>query len=499
MNNPDNFSFQARRTLLSKKTASFFLNGPPHSGHSIAVQSFANNLNQSGSLPKLALLGPYSISTDELTQLPKMLGQDLLEKGFLAKLPENDSPEMLHQAWSELTSLLEISRQQSFLVMIDLAEPYAAGDIEPLANLFSAIRTLESQPHDRNFGLYHLVTGFWNPNLLAGRFDAISVSFPYSVGANYAVWEGILEPTEISPLFNFNFTNTWEPLLIEVTGGHLGVLQELAKSLNKNDFSLHEFLSVIDHLAQYGTTAQELVRLWQCFLPDISPSLQHLLPNKIIHLNHVREIQDLLLAAGIGKLTKVGGQYFFEIKSWYIERVMIHHSNALDIGSQQLIKHLLNEPYPQLLTFNQQAYQLLNDIETKARLFVSNYLNEHNASEQHVLKNQVPHLRDQYENAYERATAWKGKNSNKGLHTHYNPLIVYCSTSDLAEMIEKIGFDEERAEWKDVAKLVRNLVPIRDAVMHNQLIDETSLQRLYSLKEQIYCLIGSPDTNNSER
>ena len=41
-------------------------------------------------------------------------------------------------------------------------------------------------------------------------------------------------------------------------------------------------------------------------------------------------------------------------------------------------------------------------------------------------------------------------------------------------------------EWTRIAQAIRSLSDVRDAVMHNQFIDDEAFERLYDLKSQIY-------------
>jgi len=137
----------------------------------------------------------------------------------------------------------------------------------------------------------------------------------------------------------------------------------------------------------------------------------------------------------------------------------------------------------------------LNDIETKVRQFVGTYLRYHKTSDQHILEEKVRRANRNgfdIEDAYQRAQAWKARTTNKGLQTNFNPPITYCSTTDLAELTRDIGIEQDRQEWQKVAELIEEMIPIRDAVMHNQLIAETALEQLFSLQERVYSLLGNP-------
>jgi len=491
MTNVDHLTLQAVRAFKAKKTSSFFVNGAPGSGCSFVLAHLAEVLPIE--IQRVFLLGPYALDVKEVGQLPRLIAADLSKAGFASSSLTSEFPGGLHQAWKAFSSRLEVGQRQSFLVMVDLSEPCLPGDIELLANMFSAVRFLESQPFERNFGLYHVVSGFWDPALLTSHYEKIGVSFPYTRNENYRVWEGIDAISGSRFSQSGAAREAWNSLLIEITGGHLSVVDEICGALGDNGLRFGDIVRAVDKLAQDGPTAQRLVNLWSDFLPDIRDILHHLLANRVIHLNHARQYQELMRAAGIGKLTQVGSQYFLELKSWFVERVLAHHGEKLGFDSKWLDDTLRDEPLPQLVAFNSQAYQLLNDIETKVRQFVSVYLRHHKAPDQHILEGRIwkkNRKTDESEDAYQRANAWKKRSANKKMHTDFNPLITYCSTTDLADLTRDMGVERNRQEWQKVANLIEELVPIRDAVMHNQLIDETSLELLLSLQERIYYLLG---------
>lgn len=475
----------------ANKTSSIFINGAPGSGCSFILDQLAQVLPVE--IQRLYPLGPYTLGVREIDRLPELIATDLWEAGFASSDLKSDYPGGLHEAWKAFSSRVEVGQRQSFLVMVDLLETHLPGYIKPLASLFSAVRFLESRPFDHEFGLYHVISGFWNPILLGRHYEDLGVSFPYTVGENYHIWEGADEIGELWPLPG-NEISTWESLLIEISGGHLGVLSELRSVLGESKITFDNVIRALDNIAQDGPSARSLVNLWGDFLPDIHAALQHLLANRVIHLNWSSQYQELMRAAGIAKLEKIGSRYFLGIKSWFIERVFAHHGEELGFDPKWVRDTLLDDPLPQLLSFNSCAYQLLNDVETKVRQFVSVCLRQSNTTEQHVLKRQVcREKRNGYEieDAYQRATTWKAQSSDKGLHTQHNPLITYCTTTDLAELTRDIGIEQNRQEWIEVADLIDKLVPIRNAVMHNQLIDETTLELLFSLQEHIYSLLGN--------
>jgi hypothetical protein len=87
------------------------------------------------------------------------------------------------------------------------------------------------------------------------------------------------------------------------------------------------------------------------------------------------------------------------------------------------------------------------------------------------------------DDAYDRASGWRQKNFQNGIGSKLNPLIAYISTSDLSQLITEIPF--EGIFSNDLIASIEAVAPIRDAVMHNQIIDEKSLETLYDLQDKI--------------
>ena len=90
------------------------------------------------------------------------------------------------------------------------------------------------------------------------------------------------------------------------------------------------------------------------------------------------------------------------------------------------------------------------------------------------------------EDAYQRAEDWKNRSADRGLPAEMNPLIAFLSTRDLANLVENMGAEIQSTNWLRIAQTIRELSDVRDSVMHNQLINDCALKRLYDLKADIY-------------
>ena len=199
---------------------------------------------------------------------------------------------------------------------------------------------------------------------------------------------------------------------------------------------------------------------------------------------------ELLEVAGIVDYRNVFGQSFVQIRSWYIKLVLINNAKILGIDGGNWEKIQFDELAPSLLTINLEAYRIINNIENLIRNFVVVKLNEQSDGEDHILQGKVLKRIKSYqvnedEDLLTRAENWRLRNQQSGIEISVNPLITHTSTGDLVRLVQE-SVEYGDSLWEDILDTVEVLTPIRDAVMHNQIIDERSLKSLYVLQAKIY-------------
>lgn len=86
---------------------------------------------------------------------------------------------------------------------------------------------------------------------------------------------------------------------------------------------------------------------------------------------------------------------------------------------------------------------------------------------------------------HERAVDWRERSRKNGMDTTINPLIAYVSTGDLVELVREIA-ESGDPYWDDIVDAIEKISPIRDAVMHHQIIDGKNLESLRRLQVKIY-------------
>lgn len=480
--------------VRSKSATTFYLNASPGAGKSHLLRELASLLPEA--LPFGHALGPYPLDIEQVDGLGARIMRDCYDAGFL---PESPSPQLtddLASTWRWFAKNAHIGKGRSFLVFIDLATN-ADTDISSIGRLFSNARCVEGVWSLRGIRVFHMFAGYWDHPALEGHFHRINTSFPYTIGQNYLAWLGLcaeeivqlvqqLRPTEACQLHGH--------LLFELSGGHAAACVEIINQIESGNLNLPAMVSAALQAAGTGPVGRSLIEAW-CRLPSESRSvLKQLLVQRHIVDPPLSAHSERLIAAGIAHREQVGNSYYLAFKSWYAELLVRLHAEALGIADEQTQAVQISELIPSVSEMNVHAYRLINSIENNMRNFAATQLLGDNTG-RHILQNRCIKYHDHNgertrDDAYSRATIWQSQSAQAGLPTTLNPLLAYCSTSDLAEIVEDIGRKQGIDEWIGIADSIRQLRYVRDAVMHNQIIDDAALERLYSLQASIYAALN---------
>jgi hypothetical protein len=475
--------------IRAKNATTFYLNGPPGSGKSHLLKELARQLPTE--IPRALVLGPYPVTWAEVTSLGERLIQDCRDAGFFDELSPRGSGLDLVSAWQWLRENAQVSTGQSFLVLIDLVEANQL-DLPTISSLFSGARYLEGAWSQRDMRIFHMFAGYWDHPGLERHFHSINTSFPYTVGHNYITWRG-LSIEEMIALANQVRPEKVHPLrgrlLFELTGGHPAAALDILNQIASGPLGFPALLSSTYQAAANGPAGQTLIGAW-CQLPAESRSvlrdlvLQRRMPAKVLpaHLERLR-------LAGVIQLDQVGAISYLNFRSWYAELLVRLHAEELGIADEQTQRIQIAELMPKAFELNVEAYRLISDIENQARNFVAVQLCLRQTHGEPILKERSKKYNDYKrvsEDAHQRAMDWQTRSAGKGLPVALNPLLAYLSTRDLADLIVEIGIEMRSEAWQRIAQAIQDLSGVRDAVMHNQLIDDAALQRLYDLQADIY-------------
>lgn len=482
--------------VRAKNSTTFFLNGAPGSGKSYLLSQLAEQLP--AEIPHGLMLGPYGVVGPEIAALGNRLMLDCRDAGFLDESPPTDQGWDLVGAWRWLGKNAHIPPGQSFLVLIDLVEPIQHY-LTTCANLFSAVRNLEGTWSRHDVHVFHMCVGYWDPVGLERYFDSVNTSFPYTVGHNYIVRNGLSREemiTLVSQTRQEETTSLHGQVLYELTGGHPAAALEILSQIEPGNLSLSALLLSTHQAAGGGAAGQALLNAWRHLPAESKSVLRTLVVKRRIpattHPSHLERLS----ASGVARVDRVGMSRYLGFRSWYAELLARLHAPELGIADERTGSIRIDELMPETLELNVEAYRLINDIENQARNFVAVHLCMHQTPGQPILRGRCKKF-NEYKNAlvdaHQRATDWRTRSTERGLPTALNPLLAYLSTRDLADLITEIGEEIGSEAWQRIGRAIQDLAGVRDAVMHNQFIGDGALQRLYDLQSDVYGALAETD------
>ena len=478
------------RLIESNRASSYFINGPPGAGKSYLLKSLVSSLPTI--IQQCFVLGPYEISTGRSDELPKWILTDCSDAGFLeSDLPDVDNWD-LTKAWKLISDNSLSLTRQTFIVLIDIGN--ISIEIQPeIFTLFSGIRKFEGLWDSRNIRILLIIAGSWDhPDCIDYFRNIIETSLPYTIGHNYKIWSGIPK-TEFDDLVKSCYSDDkrvpFSQILYEITGGHPGAAIDILGQIDGKDLSVPSLLKAADLAALNGSNGRILIELWEKLPGDSKTSLKEMVFHRRIQATTLPAHLERLRIAGIATQKLVGEQYYLDFHSWYVELLVGYHVKDLGIASDNLNKIEFGDLIPPSLSLSSEAFRLINEIENLTRNYVTIQLSSRADSGFHYLMGKAKkynHKTEVEEDAYQRAEEWQNRSSEWGMPRDLNPLIAYLSTRDLANLIEELVADSGISEWTRIAQAIRSLSDVRDAIMHNQFIDDEAFERLFDLKAQIY-------------
>jgi hypothetical protein len=219
-----------------------------------------------------------------------------------------------------------------------------------------------------------------------------------------------------------------------------------------------------------------------------------ILQRRLATITFTPEMERLHIA-GLIRKKKVGQQGYTEFNSWYTELLVHLHVDELGLSDSEVQGVDIDEFMPHTSMICVEAYRLINEIENLTRNYIAAQMCLQSEPGFHYLMGRARKYNPDKqidEDAYERAEDFQKRSSLRGMQVELNPLIAYLSTRDLANLVEEMGAKMQSREWLRISQAIRSLSDVRDAVMHNQLIDDEALVQIYNLRAQIYSTLGEP-------
>ena len=348
-----------------------------------------------------------------------------------------------------------------------------------------------------------LITSFWDHPGLDEYYANLQISFPYTVSQNYVVWEEIPVRRSLELLGSIHSDDpiqaVYGKLLHEIAGGNPMVMLDILKHAEPGPPSVATILSAAEKAAQEGCAGKKMLRTWKKLPPDSLKAIEELLALRQVPVETLPAHLERLRLAGIISERMILGQRYVVIRSWFVELVVRLHAVELGIGQKKTSYIDYKELVPAITVVHQDAYLIIHEIENLLRNFIVTHLAADSSDGASLLSDHLWIEITKYPNgkpekfkqdAQMRAEQWRERSREHGLPVHLNPDIAYLSLNDLGGLIEELGKLMGLDSWLRVAKSVEQVVYIRDAVMHNQIIEISDLRNIYDLQNKIYSALS---------
>lgn len=480
------------RLIRSQATSSFFLNGPPGSGKSHTLKELSEILP--AQVPRSQILGPYAVNQTTARGVGARVLNDCHERVYVDSVPDSVGAS-LAEAWSWFLRNANLSPADTFVILIDVDSSVGANHLSELADLFSQARYLEGLFRRSDARTLILIAGFWLGTELEAHFQKISTSFPFTVGHNYVSWQG-LGIDEMARFVPASAASQGRLLVLdllrELSGGHPEIVSTIVE-LCQGQISVANCIESTKIAAKDSDVQRRLLSVWKTLPAESLAYLPKLILSRRLPGNLYPAHKEPLVSAGIIEEISNGQDRFLKFRSWFVELVVHLHTEELNLADERLARI---DPYlliPDISSFSIDAYRLINNIENSARNFLTIQLSLATPKGTGILTNrlrQYDRSRDEESDAESRAAEWRSRSAQNGLPTALNPLIAYVSTRDLADLFDEFGRQNDRTGFREMGQMMRQLSHIRDAIMHNQLIDEAAIGKLYQLKSKIDQALG---------
>lgn len=479
--------------LDTKQANTLFINGGPGTGKSTLLESLSEDC--AAKFPRARVLGPYiEVSTNPIS---RQLVEDLHDLGYVPDMPNQHLMDDLNSTWHWLERNLDISIKQSFIILVDL-DQITWNDYDSFRVIFSSLRYLEHFWESKKAQFVFVLAGFWDDAGLDEHYNQINLSFPYTTGSNYLVWDGIGSDDfvghygEIDPLLFQK--RGFIKVMHEIAGGNPAVMGEIAQKIIPDDLTLLSLLAAARAAAVEGQYSKRIQECLQQVPAESLAVLKKLLVLRQIPVISLSPAMQRLHSMGIVKEKVSKESRHLVLQSWFIELMLRALTQIFGLPGSSNRQADIADLMPTITVLNQNAFELLQEIEILLRNFVVTQLWDQQPDGLPLLTGWYYQSSFVWQNGdrtrldrdtQEVANDWRERCQENGLPDQLNPDIAYTSLTTLAGILTELGRKEGSKRWEKVVEAVEEVVNIRDAVMHNQLIEFDDFEKILMLKNKI--------------
>ena len=478
---------QLARGISTRGCAFVAINGPPGCGSPEAMVQLPARLpalvesTRSGAVHTVGPLEPT-----DLKDVGTKLCAALFDQGLIDELPPEEFTSGLDQTIRWVAEHAA-ARRAVLLLLIDTSALHDTD--ESRFQLLCEVYDLAQSWEDRTLFPAIAIAGSWTESALRIYANACGASFPYGRESNYVHIVGLPDAYLIEHLRQktVQLSTLHARAIHELTAGHLAAaLDVLQAAASQGRIDVETILGAIPTAALEGPAATHLLSAWRAIPSRSKELLESLCDRRWASANVHPTILEPLHSLGAIRVEENAGTPLITFFSWYVEMLIRLRGEEIGLDRRPAKMKLLREMMPELLCMNEEAYNVLAETEFLLRNYVVVRFASGWESDSHFL--------EQFTSGREilrKAADWRERRSRKNSLASINPLIAHSLLSDLANLIVEASLASGLTGWQWISQAVKDVIELRNAIMHVQVIGEKDLERLRALKLTVIEALGT--------
>jgi len=284
-------------------------------------------------------------------------------------------------------------------------------------------------------------------------------------------------------------------------------MKEITRNIDPKVITIDNLIKATDVTATKGQVCDKFLRYWKELPDDSIETLNKILMLRQMPIYSIKNSTEKLLLMGIIKEKQSQDIRCIMLRSWFVELMLRHFAKDLRLSNSISQNSNVSELMPTITILNQKAFHLLQEIEILLRNIIITQLWKYRSEGEPLLSGwfyqdyairQNGDLKKRFEkDAQGVADDWRERSRQNGLSDNLNPDIAYLSLPDLAGILSDLSRKKGSRNWDKVTNAIKEVVSIRDAVMHNQLIEIDDFEKILILQNKISAAISDEDNTST--